>query len=271
MGLVQGNVDQAIKWDPRSADAIFQDYVRKTRQAIFEGAQLVIWPESSTPFMFEEDPVGAEQLRTLVRQARVNLLFGSDQIERSAPRKYYNSAFLLRPDGSVGGVYRKIRLVPFGEYVPFQRLLFFAAPLTEQVGTFTAGERAEVLPVNGHPVSVAICYEVIYPSLVRRFVTAGSELLTTITNDAWFGDTSAPAQHFEQAAMKPHEQVMSFAVRHSLSIVLATTGVLWAIVYARSDVNGKAGQVIGNIVSEWTQILGLVLITKYARETGSKE
>jgi hypothetical protein len=64
---------------------------------------------------------------------------------------------------------------------------------------------------------------------------------------------------------------MSFAVRHSLSIVLATTGVLWAIVYARSDVNGKAGQVIGNIVSEWTQILGLVLITKYARETGSKE
>jgi len=206
VGLVQGNVDQAIKWDPRSADAIFQDYVRKTRQAIFEGAQLVIWPESSTPFMFEEDPVGAEQLRTLVRQARVNLLFGSDQIERGAPRKYYNSAFLLRPDGSVGGVYRKIRLVPFGEYVPFQRLLFFAAPLTEQVGTFTAGERAEVLPVNGHPVSVAICYEVIYPSLVRRFVTAGSELLTTITNDAWFGDTSAPAQHFEQAAMRAVEE-----------------------------------------------------------------
>ena len=71
--------------------------------------------------------------------------------------------------------------------------------------------------------------------------------------------------------MKPHEQVLSFAMRHSLSIVLAITGVVWAIVYAQSDVNGKAGQVIGNIVSEWTQILGLVLITKYARESGSKE
>jgi apolipoprotein N-acyltransferase len=206
VGLVQGNVDQAIKWDPKSADAIFQDYVRKTRQAIFEGAELVIWPESSTPFMFEEDPIGAEQLRTLVRQARVTLIFGSDQIERGVPRKFYNSAFLLRPDGSVGGVYRKIRLVPFGEYVPMQRLLFFAAPLTEQVGTFTPGERAEVLPVNGHHVSVAICYEVIYPSLVRRFVSAGSEMLTTITNDAWFGDTSAPAQHFEQAAMRAVEE-----------------------------------------------------------------
>jgi apolipoprotein N-acyltransferase len=206
VGLVQGNVDQAIKWDPRSADAIFQDYIRKTRQAIFEGAELVIWPESSTPFMFEEDPVGAAQLRTLVRQARVSLIFGSDQIEPGSPRKFYNSAFLLRPDGSVGGVYRKIRLVPFGEYVPYQRLLFFAAPLTEQVGSFTPGERAEMLPVDGHRVSVAICYEVIYPSLVRRFVSAGSELLTTITNDAWFGDTSAPAQHFEQAAMRSVEE-----------------------------------------------------------------
>jgi apolipoprotein N-acyltransferase len=156
--------------------------------------------------MFEEDPVGAAQLRTLVQQARVTLIFGSDQIEQGSPRKFYNAAFLLRPDGSVGGVYRKIRLVPFGEYVPFQRLLFFAAPLTEQVGSFTPGERAEMLPVDGHRVSVAICYEVIYPSLVRRFVTAGSELLTTITNDAWFGDTSAPAQHFEQAAMRAVEE-----------------------------------------------------------------
>jgi cobalamin synthase len=71
--------------------------------------------------------------------------------------------------------------------------------------------------------------------------------------------------------MKPHEQVLRFTMRHSLSIVLAMTGVMWAMAYARSDVNGKTGQVIGNIVSEWTQILGLVLITKYARETGSKE
>jgi apolipoprotein N-acyltransferase len=206
VGLVQGNVDQAIKWDPRSANAIFQDYITKTRQAIFEGAQLVIWPESSTPFMFEEDPAGAEQLRNLVRQAKVTLIFGSDQIERGSPQKFYNAAFLLRPDGSVGGIYRKIRLVPFGEYVPYHRLLFFAAPLTEQVGSFTPGDRAEMLPVDGHRVSVAICYEVIYPSLVRRFVSAGSELLTTITNDAWFGDTSAPAQHFEQAAMRAVEE-----------------------------------------------------------------
>jgi apolipoprotein N-acyltransferase len=205
VGLVQGNVDQAIKWDPASAAQIFQDYVGYTRRAIFEGAKLVLWPESSTPFMFEEEPAGAAQLRNLARQAGVTLLFGSDQIERGTPARYYNSAFVIRPDGTTGGVYRKMHLVPFGEYVPMQQLLFFAAPLTEQVGTFSAGTSPELLPVDGHLASVAICYEVIYPALVRSFVTGGSELLTTITNDAWFGRTSAPYQHFEQASMRAIE------------------------------------------------------------------
>src|ERR1019366_203062 len=153
-----------------------------------------------------EDQIGAASLRMLARQARVPILFGSDQVERGTPNRWFNSAFLVGPDGAVGGVYRKIHLVPFGEYVPLQRLLFFAAPLTEQVGTFTAGTTANLLPVQGHPVSVSICYEVVYPALVRQFVTGGSELLTTITNDAWFGPTSAPYQHFEQASMRAIEE-----------------------------------------------------------------
>jgi len=99
-----------------------------------------------------------------------------------------------------------MHLVPFGEFVPMPRLLFFAAPLTEQVGTFSSGLRPDLLPVGGHRASVAICYEVVYPALVREFVSAGSELLTTITNDAWFGPTSAPYQHFEQASMRAIEE-----------------------------------------------------------------
>src|SRR5438093_5663204 len=176
-----------------------------TRQAIREGAQLVLWPESSTPFLFEENVSGAQKVRTLAQQAQVAVVFGSDQIERGRPDKFYNSAFLVRPDGTTGGVYRKMHLVPFGEYVPLQRLLFFAAPLTEQSGAFSPGLNPELLPVDGHRVSVAICYEVVYPELVRRFVTGGSELLTTITNDAWFGRTSAPIQHFQQASMRAIE------------------------------------------------------------------
>jgi apolipoprotein N-acyltransferase len=212
VGLIQGNVDQAQKWDATRAAAIFDEYLRMTRRAIGEQAAFVLWPESSTPFLFEEEPAGAERIRQLAVQGHVPILFGSDQIvwrlaaNRRVPDKYFNSAFLVRPDGTTGGVYRKMHLVPFGEYVPLQRLLFFASPLTEQVGTFAPGETPALLPVNGHPISVAICYEVVYPALVREFVRGGSEMLTTITNDAWFGETSAPYQHFEQASMRAIEE-----------------------------------------------------------------
>jgi apolipoprotein N-acyltransferase len=212
VGLIQGNVDQGEKWDPARAAAIFQDYLRLTRVAIDRGAELVVWPESSTPFYFEEDRPGAETVRSLARTAAVSILFGSDQIEWRAegaqrvPDKYYNSAFLVRPDGTTAGSYRKMHLVPFGEYVPLKELLFFAGPLVEAVGPFSAGTEPSLLPVNGHPVSVAICYEVVYPNLIRQFVAGGSELLSTITNDAWFGRTSAPYQHFEQASMRAIEE-----------------------------------------------------------------
>jgi apolipoprotein N-acyltransferase len=206
VGLIQGNVDQADKWDQRRAADIFREYLDMTRRAIAEGAQVVLWPESSTPFYFEEDRPGAEEVRTIAREAKVPILLGSDQIDRSTPQtRYYNSAFLVRPDGSTGGVYRKIHLVPFGEYVPLKRLLFFAAPLVEAVSDFSAGDAAVLLPLRGHLMSTAICYEVVYPDLVRRSAAAGSDLLTTITNDAWFGRTSAPYQHFEQASMRAIE------------------------------------------------------------------
>jgi apolipoprotein N-acyltransferase len=206
VGLIQGNVDQAQKWDPDRAMAIFGDYLRMTRQAIVEGAQVVIWPESSTPFFFEEDRPLAEQVRALARQAGVPILLGSDQIDHGPPERYYNAAFLVQADGTTAGAYRKIHLVPFGEFVPLRKLLFFAARLVQAVpGDFSPGDSAVLLPVNGHLVSTAICYEIVYPALVRRFVAGGSELLTTITNDAWFGRTAAPYQHFAQASMRAIE------------------------------------------------------------------
>jgi apolipoprotein N-acyltransferase len=209
VGLIQGNVDQDEKTQAGRAAAIFQDYLRMTRQAIGEGAEFVVWPESSTPFQFEDDLLAAAQVRTLARQARVPILLGSDQFVRGAngaPTTFYNAAFLVRPDGTTGGVYRKMHLVPFGEYVPVKKLLFFAAPLVQAVSDFSAGDEAVLLPVGDHLVSTAICYEVVYPDLVRRFVAGGSEMLTTITNDAWFGPTSAPYQHFEQASMRAIEE-----------------------------------------------------------------
>jgi apolipoprotein N-acyltransferase len=209
VGMIQGNVSLRERSDPARIPIIFDNYLGMTRQAIGRGAQFVIWPESATPFVFENDPISAARIRALAQQTRVPILLGSDQVTPAGngiPTRYFNSAFLVRPDGTTGGAYRKMHLVPFGEYVPAKRIFFFAAPLVEAVSDFSAGEEATLLPVGDHRVSTAICYEVVYPDLVRQFVAAGSELLTTITNDAWFGETSAPYQHFEQASMRAIEE-----------------------------------------------------------------
>ena len=206
VGLIQGNVEQKEKWDPRQARRIFTTYIAMTRDAAKRGAQYVIWPESSTPFMFEEDVAG-QAVRDLAREVRVPIQFGSDQMEHGGGTPHlYNAAFLIAPDGSTGAVYRKMQLVPFGEFIPLQHWISFLSPLVGGLATFAAGESVTMLPVAGHRVSTAICYEVIFPRLAREAVDRGSELLTTITNDAWYGTTSAPYQHFALASMRAIEQ-----------------------------------------------------------------
>jgi apolipoprotein N-acyltransferase len=213
VAVLQGNIAQEDKWNPALRDEITLRYIAMTRQALGRGATFVIWPESSTPFHFEDDLVQGGAIRRLAREASATLLIGSDQVEpiravdgnASPSERYYNAAFLVKPDGTIGAVYRKMHLVPFGEYVPLQRLLFFVGPIVEAVSAFTPGDAPVLLPVGQHLVSTAICYEVIYGSLMRRFVLDGSELLTTITNDAWYGRSSAAYQHWDQAAMRAVE------------------------------------------------------------------
>lgn len=206
VGLIQPNISQADKWNRAMVGEIGRRFTALTRRAVADGAEAVLWPESSTPYLFNEDPVQSEAVRALVRESGVPLLFGTDEVERGSPDKYYNSAFVLDPTGAVAAVYRKIQLVPFGEFVPLKQLLFFVAPLVEAVSEFTPGERVTMLPLGEHMASTAICYEVVYPHLIRRGVLEGAELLTTITNDAWYGDSSAPYQHFELASMRAIEQ-----------------------------------------------------------------
>jgi apolipoprotein N-acyltransferase len=205
VGLIQGNIAQTDKWNPARAGMILDRDLQLTQQAVEKGAQFIIWPESSTPFYFEDDPAG-NIVRQMVRELGTPLLLGSDETEAGDEPHSYNSAFMLDRAGATAAVYRKMHLVPFGEYVPFQRLLFFVGPLVEAVSAFSPGTRVTMLPVDGHMVSTAICYEVTYPALARDAVRQGSELLTTITNDAWYGESSAAFQHFEMAMMRAVEQ-----------------------------------------------------------------
>jgi apolipoprotein N-acyltransferase len=206
VGLVQGNVAQDDKWRPTEARRIFTTHLALTRDVVRRGAEYVLWPESSTPFMFEEDPDGEAAVRALVRESGVPMLIGSEQYVRAPEPRLYNAAFQLGPDGATAAVYRKNHLVPFGEFVPFREWLFFVSPLVDSLAEFSPGTTVELLPLGDAQVSTAICYEVVYPSLVREAVLAGSELLTTITNDGWYGNSSAPYQHFAMASMRAIEQ-----------------------------------------------------------------
>jgi apolipoprotein N-acyltransferase len=214
VAVLQGNVAQEQKWNPEMRGAITDLYIDMTRRALAQGATFIIWPESSYPVFFEQDIIGAAAVRKLAIESGATLLIGSDQVEpiksttetRTPKELYYNAAFLVKPDGTTGAVYRKMHLVPFGEYVPLKTLLFFVGPIVEAVSDFTPGTDPVLLPVGGHLASTAICYEVIFPDLIRRFVRDGSELLTTITNDAWYGRSSAAYQHWDQASMRAIEQ-----------------------------------------------------------------
>ena len=206
VGLVQGNIAQADKWNPREARRIFTTHMAMTRDVVRRGAEYVLWPESSTPFMFEEDDAGEAAVRALAREVGVPILLGSDQIVRDGIPRMYNAAFLVTPEGETAAVYRKIHLVPFGEYIPLKSWLTFVSPLVDSLAEFAPGDSMVMIPVGSHLTSTAICYEVVYPALVRQAVEGGSQLLTTITNDGWYGQSSAPYQHFALASMRAIEQ-----------------------------------------------------------------
>ncbi|MFL6281082.1 MAG: apolipoprotein N-acyltransferase [Vicinamibacterales bacterium] len=217
VAALQGNIPQDEKWDPANRGPITERYLAMSRQALAQGATFIMWPESAMPLPLERDLIGGSAIRRLAVESKATFLVGSDQVEplkTAAPgektgARYYNAAFLVKADGTVGAVYRKMHLVPFGEYVPLQSVLFFAGPIIGAVADFspfTPGTLPVLLPVGEHVASTAICYEVIYPDLIRRFVRDGSELLTTITNDAWYGRSSAAYQHWDQASMRAIEE-----------------------------------------------------------------
>jgi apolipoprotein N-acyltransferase len=233
VGLVQASIAQDEKWDAAHAWANVDRHLELTRRAAAQGARLVAWPESSLPFLFDAVPVVAQQLTDLVRQHGIYLLFGNDDREdgtEDARGKIWVGAKMLDPRGDLVLRYHKIRLVPFGEYVPIQSVLTlggrFSAKLVQEAGDFTPGENYELGSVDGHPVATFICYEAIFPDLVREFAARGAQLLVNITNDGWYGRTSAPYQHFAMAKFRAveNERYLVRAANTGISAVVDPHG-----------------------------------------------
>ncbi|MGA8668672.1 MAG: apolipoprotein N-acyltransferase [Terracidiphilus sp.] len=168
---------------------------------------LVAWPESPAPFA-EQDPRFQRGMASIARTVQAPVVVGSvgmDVAPGDQTWRDYNSAMIVGADGVRIGRYDKIHLVPFGEYIPFKDLLFFAHKLTGRVAEFTRGKEREVFHLNGHRYGVFICYEAVFADEVRQFARLGAEVLVNISDDGWYGDTSAPWQHLNMARMRAIE------------------------------------------------------------------
>jgi len=205
VGLAQGNINQAIKWNESVQRETLKIYERLSLKLGEEKPDLIIWPETAAPFFFQDAREYQPMILDVPVKTSAYLLFGSPSY-KILNRKvhHYNSAYLSGPDGKIVGRYDKIHLVPFGEYVPLGEVLKLGS-LGEGIGDFKSGEEVINLSLPQGKFGVLICFEIIFPDLCRRFVKNGANFLVTITNDAWFGRTSAPYQHLAIATFRAVE------------------------------------------------------------------
>ncbi|HEV8660761.1 MAG TPA: apolipoprotein N-acyltransferase [Thermoanaerobaculia bacterium] len=201
--LLQPNISQEMRWDSANLAEIYQQMMTMTADAIDRGATIVIWPESTVPLSFGSTDFYRNAIESISRARGADIILGSVAEDARQTNKLWNAAFLVS-DGRTIGHYDKIRLVPFGEYVPLRKMLFFANKLVRAVGEFEFGTNDR--PLRGKlSYGPAICYEVVFPQIAATQVRNGADVLVTITNDAWYDGTSAPRQHLNQARLRAIE------------------------------------------------------------------
>ncbi|RQW77814.1 MAG: apolipoprotein N-acyltransferase [Geobacter sp.] len=231
VALAQGNIAQDVKWDPAYQEQTVAVYEKLSRQGNAGGTDLIVWPESAAPFYFQNDVTYAARIKSLAAELKTSMIIGSPAFESDGKKvSYLNSAFLLAPDGEVLGRSDKIHLVPFGEYVPLARFLPFVNKMVAGIGDFASGASATPLNTGKTKLGVLVCFEGIFPELSRAYVRAGSRMLVNITNDAWFGRSSAPYQHLSMMVLR--------AVENRVPLVRAANTGITAIIDSRGHVRG---------------------------------
>ena len=224
--LLQPNISQEMRWNEAQVLTIYTKMMEMTERAATNGAKVVIWPESTVPLSYTETPFYRDSIEEISKRRNIDIILGSVATDPTRPQRLWNSAFLVS-SGITIGHYDKIRLVPFGEYVPLRRVLFFAEKLVRAVGEFEFGTNEK--PLGGLlTYGPAICYEIVYPQLTRSQIRNGANVLVTITNDAWYDGTSAPAQHLWQARLRAIEgnRYLLRAATTGISAYIDPTGQL---------------------------------------------
>ncbi len=230
VGIAQGGIDQAAKWEPGNQQKTLEIYEDLTRKARDAGARVVIWPETAAPFFYGWETALSLRLEAIVARTGVPVIFGAPWYDPAEGGKFYNSVFHMDGRGVVVGRYDKRHLVPFGEYIPLRSVLFFLRKLTPGDSDFSAGTAPSLFRVEGTKVAASVCYEAVFPEILREGVREGATWLVNVTNDAWFGDTVAPHQHLAMARLRCVElrRPMARAANSGISAVIDSRGAVVA-------------------------------------------
>jgi apolipoprotein N-acyltransferase len=206
VAIIQGNIDQSLKWNPAYQIKTINIYERLTRTTRPFKPNLVVWPETALPFFFQDHRALSPRVAEITMSLGTNLIFGSPAYKQEkGAYNYYNRAYSLTSDGRVPGFYDKVHLVPFGEYVPLKKFLPFVHRLVPAAGDMAPGKKITPLKLPDISAGILICFEAIFPELSRKQTKEGAEILVNLTNDAWFGMTSAPHQHLSMAILRSVE------------------------------------------------------------------
>jgi len=218
VAIIQGDIDQSLKWNPTYQKRTMDIYTNLTRKSYLYKPTLIVWPETAVPFFFQDKGKFAKKIFYIVKESKATLIFGSPAyIKNQKGIKYYNRAYMISY-GHSPIYYDKVHLVPFGEYVPLKRVLFFLNRLVPAAGDFSSGHKIYPLKSNGIVAGIMICFEAIFPEIARHLTLKGANILVNISNDAWFGKTFAPYQHLSMSVLR--------AVENRRSLVRSTnTGI----------------------------------------------
>jgi apolipoprotein N-acyltransferase len=224
--MLQGNI--SIE-DPASvlADKFQDGYVRMAEKLEPNNPDLLILPESPVSVFYQESYSYRRAVEQLAGRYPLGLILSNVNYQKNDNSSiYFNSAFFFNRDGSLAGIYDKIHLVPFGEYIPLKKFFFIAETITQDVGGFSPGVNYRTINVGKHPANAIICFEVIFPQLVRRFVNIGSQLIINLANDGWYGISDAPYQHLEIARLRAIEnrRYLLRATNSGISAIIEPTG-----------------------------------------------
>lgn len=256
--LLQQNAPIQDKWTHEQYDQLIAELaqisVRAEPKSPSGNPGLIVWNESPAPFIANDpdDPQFRVWLSTMARDANSYVIAGSvayvDPRDPPGKRQLLNSALVVDPQGNIIGRYDKIHLVPFGEYVPFKSLLFFADKLVREVGDFARGTERKVFDLNGTRAGIVICYESVFPDEVREFAANGAQVFVNISDDGWYGETSAPYQHLQMSRMR--------AIENNRWVLLSTNNGITSVI-----------DPVGRVTQKVDRNIRTTLIARYAPET----